>query len=645
MKAAEAWQVVTAPPLRTVALAALADLVPEAEAREPAAAVLLQARGNLEPGAWPEALRAVSDRPAPCDRPLLALVSGLGLQDLELLAVATALAAQLDPAAARAIAWLQGTWPEGQGAAALPTLGLLAAAGSPLGDHTDAALLQLLHGAAARAGLWVASQADLPSQRTIQLPALLLPWLNPGLPRPSHDTRLLAPSQQQVLHAALPQLRAGRALLVRSHDADDAQAAATWLAETMSCALLPVGAAEWPEGAALLARSGHALPVLQATGAPLVAPPQPLPVLVLAGPDGSVSLPGHRLMELRLPLPSVAERAAHWQHLAWPEPQALAQRCRCGLSQIQHLHEAAQLQVSARGQARATLQDLLQAQAVSAAAAFEGLGQLIDTHQPPQLVLNPANEQALQHLLARCRVREQLQDHAQQRPRPAVCALFSGPSGTGKTLAASWLAARLQLPMVAIDLAALTSKWIGETEKNLERAFAAARRANAVLFIDEADALLGKRSEVKDAHDRYANVEVAFLLQKMEDHDGVVIVATNLANNIDAAFSRRMQYVVTFPLPDAPARQRLWEAMLPPAAPRAGDLDIGFLARQFQLTGGEIRNVTLEAAFRAAMQGSAIGMREVLAAVISHYGKRGRLPHAGEFGQYAKLFEPARAAP
>jgi hypothetical protein len=225
-----------------------------------------------------------------------------------------------------------------------------------------------------------------------------------------------------------------------------------------------------------------------------------------------------------------------------------------------------------------------------------------------------------------------------------IKAMFTGASGTGKTMAAAIVARELGLDLHRIELAAVMSKYIGETEKNLDRAFNAARRANAILFIDEADALLGKRSEVKDAHDRYANVEVAFLLQKMEDHAGVVIIATNLAHNIDAAFSRRMQFVVQFPLPDISSRERLWQAMFPAEAPRAPDLDIGFLARQFAFAGGDIRNIALEAAFRSAHHHTAIGMREVLGAVVAHYGKRGKLPHANEFGQYAGLMNGASHA-
>jgi len=222
-----------------------------------------------------------------------------------------------------------------------------------------------------------------------------------------------------------------------------------------------------------------------------------------------------------------------------------------------------------------------------------------------------------------------------------IKAMFAGASGTGKTMAAAIVARELGLELHRVELSAVMSKYIGETEKNLERAFAAARRANAILFVDEADALLGKRSEVKDAHDRYANVETAFLLQKMEDHDGVVIVATNLANNIDPAFSRRMQFVLQFPMPDVASRLRLWDSMLPREAPRGGDLDLGFLARQFTFAGGDIRTIVLDAAFRAAHAGTSIGMRELLSAVAAHYTKRGKVPHANEFGPYAQLLREA----
>ena len=223
--------------------------------------------------------------------------------------------------------------------------------------------------------------------------------------------------------------------------------------------------------------------------------------------------------------------------------------------------------------------------------------------------------------------------------------MFAGPSGTGKTMAAAIVAKTLQLDLQRLELGTVVSKYIGETEKNLDRAFEAARRANAVLFIDEADALLGKRSQVKDAHDRYANVEIAYLLQKMEDHDGIVIVATNLAQNIDEAFSRRMQYVIEFPQPDATARERLWRGMFPSAAPLSDDVDFTFLGRQFELAGGDIRNIVLDTAYRAAQDESAITLGHLLRAVARQYAKRGKVPTTADFREhYFLLFEDDRAA-
>jgi AAA+ superfamily predicted ATPase len=213
-------------------------------------------------------------------------------------------------------------------------------------------------------------------------------------------------------------------------------------------------------------------------------------------------------------------------------------------------------------------------------------------------------------------------------------ALFSGPSGTGKTMAAGILAHSLGLDMYKIDLSGVVSKYIGETEKNLDRIFVEARTANAVLFFDEADALFGKRSEVKDAHDRYANIEISYLLQKMEEYDGVAILATNLSQNLDEAFTRRMQFVVEFPLPHAEDRERIWRGLLPEEAPRRDDVDFRFLASQFELTGGNIKNCVLSAAFLAAEDGGVIGMAHMIQGVAREYGKLGRPLTRSHFGSY-----------
>lgn len=215
--------------------------------------------------------------------------------------------------------------------------------------------------------------------------------------------------------------------------------------------------------------------------------------------------------------------------------------------------------------------------------------------------------------------------------------LFAGPAGTGKTMTAGVIARDLGLDLYKIDLSGVVSKYIGETEKNLDRIFRAAHDSNAILFFDEADALFGKRSEVKDAHDRYANIEVAYLLQKMEEHEGVVILASNLSKNIDEAFSRRVQYVVEFPLPDEKHRERLWRGMFPAQVPLSDDVDFSFLARQFQIAGGDIKNVVLDAAFLAAQDGQLVTMKQLIKAMARQMMKQGKLVSPTDFKQYHSL--------
>jgi SpoVK/Ycf46/Vps4 family AAA+-type ATPase len=204
-------------------------------------------------------------------------------------------------------------------------------------------------------------------------------------------------------------------------------------------------------------------------------------------------------------------------------------------------------------------------------------------------------------------------------------------------MAAQVLAAELGLDLFRVDLATVVSKYIGETEKNLERIFTAADGSNAILFFDEADALFGKRSEVSDSHDRYANIEVAYLLQRMEAYPGAAILATNFKRNIDDAFIRRLDFVVDFPFPEADDRRRIWERILPSEAPLADDIDLGFLATQFKLSGGSIRNCSLAAAFRAADEDTNIQMRHLVRAVAQEYGKQGRLTLETDFERFHEL--------
>jgi SpoVK/Ycf46/Vps4 family AAA+-type ATPase len=200
-----------------------------------------------------------------------------------------------------------------------------------------------------------------------------------------------------------------------------------------------------------------------------------------------------------------------------------------------------------------------------------------------------------------------------------ISALFAGASGTGKTLAAEVLASNLELDLYRIDLSSVVSKYIGETEKNLRRIFDAADEGGAVLLFDEADALFGKRSEVKDSHDRYANIEVSYLLQRMECFRGLAILTTNLRSAVDTAFLRRIRFSVQFPFPDPGQRAEIWRRSFPPEAPTEG-IDIERLS-QLNVAGGNIRNIALHAAFLAADDGKSVGMGHLLHAARSEYAK------------------------
>lgn len=213
--------------------------------------------------------------------------------------------------------------------------------------------------------------------------------------------------------------------------------------------------------------------------------------------------------------------------------------------------------------------------------------------------------------------------------------LFSGPSGTGKTMAAEIIASELQLNIYKIDLSMVVSKYIGETEKNLNRIFKDAEECNAVLFFDEADAIFGKRTEVRDAHDRYANIEINYLLQKMEEHEGIVILATNMSKNVDDAFLRRMNFIVEFPFPNEEYRLMIWRKVFPEETP-LHKIDFGFLSK-LQVSGGNIKNIALTAAFLAAENSDEVKMEHVVKAAKKEFQKTGKIYGKEEFGKYHDL--------
>ncbi|WP_188307686.1 ATP-binding protein, partial [Streptomyces sp. CBMA123] len=254
------------------------------------------------------------------------------------------------------------------------------------------------------------------------------------------------------------------------------------------------------------------------------------------------------------------------------------------------------------------------------------------------LVLPDPTAARLRELVLRARHRDQVLGQWRMRPGGGrgngVIALFAGESGTGKTMSAEVVAAELGMELYVVDLSTVVDKYVGETEKNLERIFTEAAQVNGVLLFDEADALFGKRSQVKDAHDRHANVETAYLLQRMESFAGIALLTTNLRANLDEAFTRRLDVIAEFPLPDQAQRLLLWDRSLGPRLPRGDDLDLDFCARQFELTGGSIRSCAVSAAYLAAGTGTPLGMAQLVAAVVGEYRKLGRLVLESEFGPW-----------
>jgi hypothetical protein len=388
-----------------------------------------------------------------------------------------------------------------------------------------------------------------------------------------------------------------------------------------------------------------------------LSPACPLVLDVGAEADWRPSLRGVPHVVLALEAPDCAERARLWQTRLCEHGVAAADGAarevadRYGLTAAQ-IADAACSAALALKRAAATDRPCTAGELLTAAKAQldRRLGDLaakVDlVHRWEELVLPPSTHGRVRELLAAIRQRGRVYGEWGLGRRggriPGLTALFSGASGTGKTMTASIIAAEAGLDLYRIDLAGIVSKYIGETERNLDRIFEAARRAEAVLFFDEADALFGKRSEVKDAHDRYANIEVAYLLQKLELHPGIVVLATNLARNIDAAFARRLQHVVEFPRPDVAARLRLWRGVFTAETPLAPDVDLEFLAEQFEATGGDIRTIAIDAAFLAADADRPIAMADLVRAMARQMRKDGRLPSVSSFRQYFALIGGAQ---
>jgi hypothetical protein len=342
---------------------------------------------------------------------------------------------------------------------------------------------------------------------------------------------------------------------------------------------------------------------------------------------------------VELSLPDVPKRQAIWTRAlsqldsetdpAWTSE--LASRFRLTSGQISDAANLAEkLSVMRDGKPAITLADLYRASCHASHHQLADLAARIATHCGwDDLVLPRDKEDQLREIclqmVHRHRVFGQWGFRAKRSRGLGLSVLFCGASGTGKTLAAEVIAHELHLELYRIDLSGVVSKYIGETEKNLAKIFHEAESSNAILFFDEADALFGKRTQISDAHDRYANIETSYLLQRMEEYEGMAILATNLRDNMDEAFTRRLRFIVEFPFPDATGRQAIWRKHIPRQAPVGDDLDFAWLGGQFPIAGGTIKNIVLTAAFLAAADGGAITMAHVVQSARREFEKIGKI--------------------
>ena len=344
---------------------------------------------------------------------------------------------------------------------------------------------------------------------------------------------------------------------------------------------------------------------------------------------------GRRAVAMEVDKPAPAEQREAWIEAlgdsAGESPQHLTGQFDLNLGAIYYIAQAA----LAQGNGRDIHHRLWDACLEQTSPQMGRLAQRFDPKATwEDFVAPPAEMQLLRQIAAQVGQRSRVYDEWGFRDKMnrgfGINALFAGESGTGKTMAAEVIANELRLHLYRIDLASVVSKYIGETEKNLQRLFDAAGSGGAILFFDEADALFGKRSEVKDSHDRYANIEIDYLLQCMEAYRGLAILATNMKSALDPAFMRRLRFVVNFAFPDRPERRAIWQRVFPAQTPVSG-LDYDWLAR-FNLTGGSIHNVALNAAFMAAQKEQEVTMPLILNAARDEYRKLDRPLREADFG-------------
>ena len=591
----------------------------------------------------PAAFDAWLEDPPAGERRLVALAATIRLTRAETLAVALSCAAETNAMAGRVLAWLQ--TPVG---GTRPLAGLVASLAERFGD--PAPLAALAAGAARSSGLLhVDNEARSMPERPLIVPqpivlaladppVLSWPGLRVGMP----DAPQLPPSIREAAanRARALSRRTAQGIVVRSGHPREAKAVAAEICSHLGARPLFLES-DPPEGLGPWLWLVAAIPVICAELAPgerrrlKDIPGWNGPMLVATGPDGSFEREGEALPVWRAPVPTPTERVMLWQAATGDKElgEQLGPAHRHACARISELARAGRYQAELAGVTN------IGSDAV-AAAARNGTGGdlgmlaelLPETIPDDALVLPAAIRRELESLLQRCVARDALADAlgpaSRARYRPGVRALFVGPSGTGKTLAVGWMATRLGLPLYRVDLASVTSKYIGETEKNLAQLFARAEHSEVVLLFDEADSLFGKRTDVKDSNDRFANAQTNYLLSRIESYEGIAILTSNSRARFDSAFTRRLDAIVDFPAPGPEERRELWTAHLGQAH-GLNLADLNRLAAKCDLAGGHIRNIVLAAAALARGRHDVIGEPDLLLAAAAEYRKLGKTVPAG----------------
>jgi len=374
-------------------------------------------------------------------------------------------------------------------------------------------------------------------------------------------------------------------------------------------------------------------------GLSFVSTNQPLPPL----------LPGQNRREFRISLvmPGYSERQRLWEAQLGDaaiglDLEGLSSRFKLSSSQIMAAAATAHHVAIWRGETTPSIDDLEAACRSHSSQKLTDLARKLTPHYRWNDIVLPFDQKLMlreicEQVKNRSTVYEKWGFDRKLSMGKGLNVIFAGQSGTGKTMSAEIIGNELRMDVYKIDLSNVVSKYIGETEKNLEKIFTEAGESNGILFFDEADSLFGKRSEVKDAHDRYANIETGYLLQKMEEYDGIVILATNLRKNLDDAFVRRMHFMIEFPFPEEEDRFEIWRRVFPQDTPLVDDVDLRFMARQFKIAGGNIKNIALTSAFLAASGGEQVHMSHLIRATRREFQKIGKLCTQSDFGPYFKL--------